>query len=543
MMLVRDFKGQLPVRDPRLLPAGYAKKAVNCNLDAGTIRPVHAMASLAPSTWAFADEPGVDFVAANVSGVNRLLVSGLANYPEAREGGTTRRWGVVEPDTIPTVAIGGTAEEGADVVDTVSYCYTLVTDWGEESAISGASMPVDVKAGEHVELSNFDVPSYAASGNEITHIRVYRTATGDMGVAEFQQVMIRPSSPTGAAVWDVPASDVSSTGSQIYDSSDGGDGLNHDLGAVEATEGWTPPPDGVHSGVEFANGVYALLKEKRVFLSVPGYYYAFPSGALKDYTFELEFAGVGLGVYNQQLIVCTDAYPEIITGVDPQSATKYQFPYQQPCLSKKSIVSTPHGVCYVSPDGLFMVTDAGGQVVTKSLFSRAVWNEYDLADTICAWHAGKIFVFFAGKDSGFAVDFARDDVIFYEDIGADVLGVFVDPEADVLHINTSGGWYAWDSAAGYLTAEYETAILETHPTSFACARVAASGMGEQDPVAVKIYGDDDVRHTQTVSNGAPFRLPAGSRYREWRINVSFTGDIEVHVLAMAHSMGELRANV
>lgn len=538
----KDFKGEIPARDVRLLPGNYAQKAENVNLDTGTIAPVKKTIPRDPTTWAFVDEAGVDVVPANVSGVNRLLVSGLSGYPEARQGSLVRRWGVVTPTTIPTVSKGGSPVEGAVVKDTVSYVYTLVTEWGEESAISGASMPVDVYEGEYVILSNFDVPTLLDSGNNITHIRVYRTATGETGSTEFQMVPVR-TSLGGSTMFDVPTTYVNDPSDQLWDHNDAQDGVHWNLGDTQVTEGWDPPPDGAHSGIEYANGVYALVKGKRVYLSVPGYYYAFPASGLLDYSFELEYDGVGLGVYNQQLIVCTTAFPEIISGVDPQSATRYQLPWQNPCLSKKSIVSLPNGVFYVSEDGGVLATDAAAPVITTPYFTRDQWRSYPLSSALCAYWNNKIYVFFSGYDYGFAMDLSREYVVFFNNIGFAVTDIFVDPEEDRLYLNSTSGWQAWEGDSACLPMTYQTVLRSVHPTSFSCARVDGTCLdGVCGNVTLKIWADGSLLFEKDIDSIEPFRIPGGGLYREWYFEVLGTGQPEIYTLYLAHSMEELKAN-
>jgi hypothetical protein len=535
ILRLSDFKGQVPTRDVRLLPKNYAQKAVNVNLDTGNITSIKGLFPQTPSNWTFVSYG--DAVPANVSGVDRLLVSGLSGMPEARQGGMTRRWGVVTPTTALTATFGGTAEDGAVVAATVSYVYTFVTAWGEESAPSPASMPVDVLQGQYVSLSNFQV---FGSGNDITHVRVYRTATGDAGGTEYQ---LAPVSPAFNETYDIPVAYVNGTGDQIHDRNSAGDGLTWGLGDMLMTEGWDPLPNGVHSGIEYANGVYAALKGKTVYLSVPGYYYAFPSSGLMDYTFELEYEGVGLGVFNQQLVVCTEAYPEIISGADSQSATRYQLPYQQPCLSKRSIVSTPMGVFYVSPDGGFLVNGEGGRIVTSGLFTREQWNDYPLDYALCAWYNQKIYVFFASRDYGFALDFQREDVIFFEDIGQTVSGLYVDPEADQLYLNTSGGWQLWEGSHGGIDMVYQTALQVTHPTSFSSCRVDGTCLtGICGALTLKIWADGDLLMEKEIEGIEPFRIPGGNLHRNWYLELIGTGNPEIYTLYLAHSMEELKSN-
>jgi len=529
-----DFRGEVPARSAKLLPPNYAQTAENVDLDMGVVKPVANLLQGDPTVWTFVDESGVDVTPANVSGVSRLLVSGLTEYPEARQGTTTRRWGVITPTTIPAFSTAGTA--GDEVTDSVSYRYSYVTAWGEESGLSDASATTDVMTGEYIILNNFTIPTIAGSGNDVSYIRVYRTASTSDGSTAYQQVPLRET-VSGTATYDIPASSISNTSTQLFDVNSSEDGLNQVLGDVQVTDGWDPPPDAAEGGIEFSNGVYALFKNKKLYLSVPGYYYAFPSSGLLDYTFEFQYDIVGLGAFSNQLVVCTEAFPAVISGVDPQSASKTWLSYQQPCLSKKSVVSLPHGVFYVSKNGGFLVDGGENPIITKNLFTRSQWNEYPLSSAICAYWQGNIYVFFSGQTYGFAIDFTSDSVIKFADIGVSVSDLFVDEEADALYISDGTDWYKWRGGSGTLKSTYRTAPAMTGPTSFSCARISGENLG--DVTSVKVIGGDEILYLSPVATGEAFRLPGGRKKREWCFELELDGDAEVDGMFIAQGMNEL----
>jgi len=574
-MRINDFKGEVPARDVRLLPANYARSAVNVDLDKGTIRPLSDLLDQDPAAWMFVNEAGVDVVPANISGVNRLLVSGLTGYPEARQGITTRRWGVVAPATIPAVSVAGTPAAGAGVVDSPSYRYSFVTAWGEESALSDATMPVDVREGEHIALSNFSVPTLVDSGNEIVYIRVYRLASTETGSTAYQWVPMR-TAVDGASAYDVSTNDITGISTQLYDVNSAQDALNSNLSDVAITAGWDPPPDGAAGGVEYTNGVYALFKNKTVYLSVGGYYYAFPASGVLDYTFETQYAIVGLGTYNHQLIVCTEAFPDVISGIDPASASRSSLNYHFPCLAKKSILSLPYGVFYFSGDGGVIVDGSSARLVTGHLFTRTQWQAYPLSDAICGYWRGKIFVFFSGQTYGFVLDLDLSYVIRFSDIGQAVTDVFVDPINDQLYLNSANGWFCWDAGTGTLSATYQTAIVQGPPATYSAGRVSGNFPQHEIFEVAKIENDLEFDHTTlTVLSGnlfqvlrdnrivvdlcvwgdgkkayeqtalasaEAFRLRGLHRAREWYMDVDLAGSAEIYALLLARNMEELRRN-
>jgi len=68
---------------------------------------------------------------------------------------------------------------------------------------------------------------------------------------------------------------------------------------------------------------------------------------------------------------------------------------------------------------------------------------------------------------------------------------------------------------------------------FSAAQVRCSAY----PMTLKVFADGALKHTQTVANDQPFRLPSGFRGMEWEFEVS--GMNTVYSIAAAQSMTEL----
>lgn len=552
-----DFKGQKPIIAPRLLPLGYAQTAVNVKLGSGAMEcfraPGASVASVSSpetiykfgSTWlSWSSRRWIEKAA--VSGTDRILIANGATYPVVRNSsGTERRWGVVAPTTALTMADQGTAAENAVVVDTPSYVYTLVTSDGEESAPSPASPAVDIMTGNYFAVYNWCVYSgnksswLSITGNDIQYIRVYRLVSDSAGNAEYQRVSLRPT-PTGSAVSQLTVTDISAASMYWYDANSAQDGLSEDLGEMIVTEGWDPPPAAMNGACMFANGMYAGWVGRVVYLSMPGYYYAFPASGTMDYTMELPYEVVGLAAFNESLVVGTSGSPEVISGTDPAFMTRTPLPYQQPCLSGKGMVSLPDGVAYVSPDGLFFVSSGGGDVLTKNVIDRDDWQALPLTAAMLAYHDQKIFIFFDNYSYGYIYDRALDYLVRIEP-GFSVYDVFVDPVADVLYLASSSGVYAWEgSASAYLTAEWKSGVIEVSPVNFAGIRVEGSYPSGHATI-LTYYVDGDLKHTQTVTDDAPFRLPSGFRGRDHELRVVFSKST-LNAMYMAFNFGDL-ANV
>jgi hypothetical protein len=143
----------------------------------------------------------VDVVRAQVDVVgNRFYYTGDTNETGPRKSnsnlalfGSEATWptyseplGVTPPVNILTVEELGTEDEDVDDA-VVSYVYTYVTDWGEESAPSEVSTVTTIPGGKYVALSNMA----AVTDDFIDKVRFYRVVAGDSGSAEYMAIAVR----------------------------------------------------------------------------------------------------------------------------------------------------------------------------------------------------------------------------------------------------------------------------------------------------------------------------------------------------------------
>lgn len=552
-----NIKGRRPSVAPRLLELGYAQIASNVVLGSGAMGSVKSLGSSVASVsspktiykfltaWlSFANRAWL--CPAAISGADRLLIcTGGASpysYPvQLDTSGNIRRWGVVRPTTALSISFHGTPTD-AIVQDTVSYVYTLVTAYGEESDIFTATAETDVLTGQYIGLFNWSAWTgnksslLSSTGNDYQYVRVYRLAADAPGNAEYQRVSLR-STPTGTAYADIPVASISAVGTRWYDVNSAQNGLSQDLGAVLETKGWDPPPAAMKNGLMFANGMYAGSIGKLVYLSMPGFYYAFPASGTMDYTVECAYDVVAMAAHNDAIIVGTTGFPAVISGTDPAFMTLSPLTYQQPCLSAKGMTATPEGVVYVSPDGLFMVGSSGGKVLTANVFDRDAWQALSLSTTMLVYFNQRIYIFFEGGTTGLVYDPALD-YVYDLALGFAVKDVWVDPVADVLYLASASGVFAWDGGSGNLAAVWKSGIMETPPVNFPAMRVEGTFPSGHSTV-LTYYVDGVLKHTQTVTGDEPFRLPSGFRGRDHEIQIAFSGST-INALYLGQSIEDLR---
>ena len=241
--------------------------------------------------------------------------------------------------------------EAQDHIVTRCYCYTYITETGEEGP---PSEPVcaegsDIDGWEICQLShNIDAP-WGAQGN-IEKKRLYRTITGDTGGSYF-----------------------------FVDDVDLGDNCYHDtklsdevsLNAQLESDAWEPPPEGLLGLVRHPNGfLVGFTEPSTIWFSVPNRPHAWPV----EWALSVEGAIMGLGLVGQSVIIATATHPYIASGAHPSSMTLIKSDSVAPCLSRYAIVSMDDGVYFPTSEGLVRATPSGVGVVTESIIDPDQWR-------------------------------------------------------------------------------------------------------------------------------------------------------------------------
>jgi len=427
----------------------------------------------------------------------------------------------VNSEFLTVTGFGDGADYG-DTFATISYYYTLVTDWGEESSPSPVSAVIDVRRNEKVVLTGFKTDS--AAGSYITHYRVYRLNAGSSNAA-YQLVPYYYNSD-GQPVYDMPVSDTTFTDADPEEGT-----IRQSLGETCPSEEWYPPPENLEGLVQMMNGVLAGFVGNRVYVCEPLYPYAWPY----DQTVAHDI--VGLGVYNNALIVVTDVAPYILRGTDPASLEQVVIDCEQACLSKRGLISTNIGVVYPSPDGLVIINGTQWDILTKDLYTRDQWLALGPAGLISFYYNDRYLGFFEGTNRGIFINFKESanviDITLPE--GRLVYGGFIDAEDDTLYLLTlAGGIYyidAWDShATANLTADWRSAIASMgRYTNFSCGML----VGDSGSLTFKLYADGVLKHTAIIQTNSMFRLPAGFLYRECEVQI--TGTVHVDAILIGEA--------
>jgi hypothetical protein len=532
------FSGLNPRTDPRLLPDNAAVKAVNGKLQTGTLKPYKAPGTIAslskPGTiktiYRFGEEvvgdanywfhwtTDVNVVKGPLSddafertyytgdGVpkmttNAIALTGGTNYPM-----NYYNLGLPSPSSAITASVTGSPTEASALAETRVYTYTFVSELGEESAPAEASNAADVKVGQSVVLTGMSTAPVGAYN--VTTKRIYRSVQGSGGAGYL-------------FVAEIPAANTSYTDSV----------LAANLGESLVSLSWDTPPEDMAGLCIMANGIMAGFSGKDICFSEPFVPHAWPTG----YRLQSDHNIVGISAFGTSLFVGTDAFPYIITGIDPSGMTMTKSPSRQACVSKRSIVDMGGGVFYASPDGICLADGNGVQVLTTQLMTQDEWQAYNPSSIHATQLDGRYFAFYdTGTVQGCLVlDPTGDGAQLWE---SDVYytAAYNNVKADAMYLATTGSVKKWDAGSTNLTYQWKSkTFVLAKPENIGVGQVFANAY----PVTMKVYADGMLKTTKTVANEYPFKLPSGFKAREWAFEL--VGSNEVTSAQLASTTMEL----
>lgn len=440
---INVFGGELPGMENRTIPDGYAETAANVRLSSNRLDPIYATATVASGkadastihrlldgTWLTWTED-VDVALSPIAGdtSHRFCFTSDSFEPRVSNSamattGTPypKTWyvlGVTPPITAPGVSPAGGVSA---TVETRTYCYTFVTQWGEESAPSPASTPIEGKIDDTWTITPTDVApsnSYTItnavwSGGTLTltvnttfglRAGEYVTLSGlapavlndswQVATAASTTVTITMANPgtitdtTGTATRDAPhntssmtkriyRSVTTDTDTQFYfvleipvaDVSED-DTASIVIGEPLPSAGWLMPPVNLQGIKTLPSGAMIAFYDNVVCFSEPNVPYAWPSA----YRNTSDYPIVGLGLIGTAAVVGTQGTPYMIDGVVPEAASMTRVDQLWPCLSKQGITSFGNGVFYPTTVGLAYLSFQGSKIVTDTMWSQYEWSD------------------------------------------------------------------------------------------------------------------------------------------------------------------------
>lgn len=552
LLTVKPFGGIMPRLDPRLLPQHGAQTAINCDLrngalsalrqtsfvwtptKAGTKQTIYRFGetvndeSLYWFTWA----DDVDVVRGQIASdtTERTFFTGDSAFGHPRwtdatlalTGGGTNypiaswRLGIPAPASAPTN--GGISGTGSGTNETRAYVYIYVNAKGD---IGQPSLPLEVtiQDGQSITLTGLVA---APAGYNITAKRIYRTLTGASSGADYQFV---------AEVGDGTTSYVDST-------------LNKNLGETLSSIDYEMPPANLRGLVNMPNGMAAGFDGINVYFCEPYRLYAWPS----KYRQPVDFPVVGLGAFGESLVVCTRGQPYLMFGTDPNAISIKKIELMQACVSKRSIVEMGDAVMYASPDGIVRVGPGLTDVVTRSFISKEFWTSLNPSSIHAHLYDGKYIGFYDNGTPGSFIFDPSDELAPFALTTLTATAGYLDVVRDGLFMAVGSEIRQFDDNAALLSYAWKSRRMATgSPINFGWAKVEARSF----PVVFKVLARDTnpasgthnqmvLRHTKSVTNQEPFRLPSGFTSDEWEIQLEGSGIVTAAFLAQ--SPEELRAS-
>lgn len=411
------------------------------------------------------------------------------------------------------------------------YAFTYVNGFGDESVPGVTETILYIGKGDKLILTipfATGVREQLKQDYNITNIRVYRTVTDSLGNAQFLFVKEVGFSLTG-------------TGIEINDDV-AQDSLL--LGEPLATINYDPPREGMQGlGVTDSGVGYAYL-EKTICLTEPYLLYAWP----RYYEQSSQHQIMGMGHYDNTIVVATKGNPLLITGISPESMGVISLPLYEGCISSRSMVNLNYGCMYASENGLVLVSTNSAKLLTEEVFATDDWQKINPSSIhACAYKNGYLFFWDNGvkKGSGYLdLNNSNKGIMWFDDYADNTFiddGVvqMITTEPNGLGVNRSV-YRAFNPEYGqsFINKQYvwrsKTFNLDT-PKRFLAGQLLADDY--QLDILFKVFADGVLIYTTTVKDAKPFRIANHSAKRDFSIEVSATTPIRE--IALGETMRDM----
>lgn len=563
---IDTFSGEIPRTHPRLLPAGFAQIAVNARLENGALEPIRrgrqvhtfgeAMQTIYLHNGDWLGFPGIVDIHPGPVAADRLYYTG-DGPPKVRAGVEVFNLALPAPATKPTIAVTGTVDP--DLLDSIVYAYTFVTELDEESPPSPVSDAADWSPTLVVTIDDFAV---APAARGIDRLRIYRSQTSSSGITDLYLVKELP------------------VATLTYD---------HDLEAdplmeVIPSTFYDPPPDTMQGLTAMPNGMMAAFDGKTIHFSEPFVPHAWPS----RYSLVVPFNIVGLSSFGTTLAIMTEGTPYIVQGTGPDTMSMEQMETGKPCVARRGIVDLGYAAAYPSFEGLVLITPSSTNLGSRRLFARKDWLGLSPETFFAANFDGRYFfayvsnaapVIWGGEaDTDFTgldiylggnavwtpeqttlwggdaltltetnsvgiIDLTGEQPFFIQTAlsgGINPTGLHFSDEEGKLYILSNGTdviEFDPDDTA-FEEMRWRSALIEMgYLANFGALLVEADlGPSEEARLTISVYADGVLINQTNVFN-TPTRLPGGYLARRWEVEV--TGTAPVRSVRIAHSITEL----
>lgn len=518
MIKLSPFSGVTPRTGKRLLPDTGAQSASNIKLQSGELRPLNQPGLVTSPAGPKVNPPLAIFYARDTSTgtelkewfswpievdcvrvplaadvESRFCWTGdgppkMATYTNAVSGGSNNYPLLANELTLgiptPQTACGVSASGGVGSAVTRFYCYTFLSQYGEESAPSPISAQVVGKTDDTWSITAMDTAPANSGAGTATATRFTNTASAKHWLRVGDQVYFGGAPTTArtvtaifsASAFDVTGASIAaettwtrktpwntaSMTKNLYRTS-GSTGafqlVNNATIAVATTTysdtytdaviagddlistGWEPPPVGLTClGVHPSGALYGMVGNL-LCLSEPLQPHAWPTA----YQLSSGYNGVGLASFGSTIVMATSGPPFVAAGVEPASMTGEDVKGMYPCLSKRSVISVGDGVLYASKHGLVSVGTRGVSMFTDPWYTRDEWDSVNPETMICETANGRVYVAYQ-NDSGVQQMLIFDGPLLMP-VSVQAEELYADVSSGDLYIGTTTGIYLFDDPA------------------------------------------------------------------------------------------------
>lgn len=282
---------------------------------------------------------------------------------------------------------------------------------------------------------------------------------------------------------------------------------------------WLPPPDDMIGLCELWNGMHGGFTAKQYLMCVPYKPHAWPV----EYRRTVPDRIVGTAKFGQNWLLATTGLPRVVIGTTPMAMSDSPIYHRQACVSKRSVRSVGHGVCWASADGLNYHGQKGTGLLTERILTKAQWQAL-IPETIigAAWGDWYIGFYDNGTKRAFMINTARPEGVIWVEQGA--YAVFEDMLSARLYLLDTGNTIRkWDSGA-LGSARFKSKLYRVPGgTNPGAARVVATTY----PVTFSLWADGALKvNARVVTNDNPFTLPGGYHAEEFQVQIEGTGPLE-----------------
>lgn len=556
MITISGFSGEMPRITPRLLPDSAAQLAKNCKLLDGAIVPIrypsdhrilgagNVMFYKRGDIW-FEWNKIVDVVNAPIAN-NRLYFTGDGAPKIVTDDASVYSLAVRAPTLALTASVTGTPSPTSQA--TITYAYTYVTAYDEESEPSPLSNEVTRSAGMNVTLTGFVAPPVDRNYNRI---RIYRSQTSAAGVTElyFIKEVVLPV-PTPSFIDIVENNPIQEVIPSLY---------------------YNPPPDGLSGIIALPNGMLAGFVGNKLYFSEPYIPHAWP----EKYILTTNFDIVGLGAFGHSIAILTTGNPYIATGISPDAMAMELVEVNYPCVNKRGIVDLGYSVAYPSSDGLVLISANGAQLATRELFTRDQWQAFSPERIIASQYDGRyIFSYNNGDKAETIIIDLTGEQHFISRVDLQTNYMFFEIGAGKLYVLNGSNAQQWDSTVQpYMEATWRSKkIVLNGPINFGASLIDGDQLYDPNAITIPVidildatlssdtfpatvivssippvggsviqfevdlYADGQIVHTFTNLNNV-VRLPSGFMARTWEIEVK--GNSKITSIYLAWTPSEL----